>query len=70
MKKFLLPLLFLVNTWLVAQNATLRGNVYDEETGNPIAYAVISIANNPAQGAITDPSGFFSIACCKLYYRH
>jgi hypothetical protein len=57
----LLPLLLLGN-WLLAQNVTLRGNVYDEETGNPIGFASVSIQNNPGQGAITDANGFFSIA--------
>nr|HPH21697.1 carboxypeptidase-like regulatory domain-containing protein [Haliscomenobacter sp.] len=54
--------LLLLSSFLLAQNATLRGNVYDEETGNPIGFASISLANNPSQGAISDANGFFSIA--------
>ncbi|AEE48105.1 TonB-dependent receptor [Haliscomenobacter hydrossis] len=54
--------LLLLSSFLLAQNATLRGNVYDEETGNPIGFASISLVNNPGQGAITDVNGFFSIA--------
>jgi hypothetical protein len=62
MKNLVLPLFLLFNTWLPAQNATLRGNVYHEETGDPIAYALVSLNNTAGQNAVTDANGFFSLS--------
>lgn len=42
------------------QNAALRGNVYDKETAQPIAFATVKI-EGAALGAGTDASGFFNV---------
>ncbi|HAY70876.1 MAG TPA: hypothetical protein DCX89_03215, partial [Saprospirales bacterium] len=45
---------------IFAQTGTIRGNVYDKGTGNPIAYANIYLENTNF-GVTTDDDGFFSI---------
>lgn len=43
-----------------AQNATIRGFVYNEETGDPITSALITF-NNLKQGAYSDERGLYSV---------
>lgn len=52
-------LVILSYTQLEAQ-AVLRGNVYDQETGEPIAFGTIRLANTNF-GTNTDLNGFFSL---------
>ncbi|MEM0995046.1 MAG: carboxypeptidase-like regulatory domain-containing protein [Bacteroidota bacterium] len=59
--KSLFTFLFLsINLFLIAQNGTIRGNVYDKETGDPIIYANVILAGTNL-GGNTDLDGFFSI---------
>ncbi|PHN07715.1 TonB-dependent receptor [Flavilitoribacter nigricans DSM 23189 = NBRC 102662] len=51
-------LLFAGSVW--AQTGTIRGNVYDQETGAPILFANIRLADTPL-GTNTDDNGFFSL---------
>lgn len=44
-----------------AQNAIVRGNVFDKATGEPIAFATVQVQNTNL-GAIADNNGFFTIA--------
>ncbi len=46
---------------IIAQNAIVRGNVYDQETGEPIIYGNVRLKGTNL-GSITDVNGFFSIA--------
>ena len=46
---------------LTAQTATIRGNVLDEETGEPIIYGTV-ILDGTTIGTNTDLDGFFTIA--------
>jgi len=45
----------------MAQVGTIRGNLYNKSTGDPIPYANVQLENT-AFGAVTDLDGFFSIA--------
>ncbi len=56
-------LLFLLSiTSIQAQNTgTIRGNVFDEETGEPIIFGNVRIANSDL-GVTTDLDGFFTFA--------
>ena len=45
----------------MAQNATFRGFVFDKETGEPLALAIVTFTTIN-QGAYTDASGLFNIA--------
>jgi hypothetical protein len=56
---FLVLFLLMVNL-IFAQSGTIRGNVYDKGTGNPIAYANIYLENTNF-GVTTDDDGFFSM---------
>lgn len=60
---FILILLFIVifSTISTAQGGTVRGNVFDRETGEPIAYATVQIQTTNL-GAVTNVNGFFTIA--------
>ena len=49
---------FAVNLW--AQTGTIRGNVYDEETGEPVLFANVRLADTQL-GTNTDDNGFFSL---------
>lgn len=67
MKKITLLLCFfsLLSTQLLfAQNATLRGFVYDKATGEPVSYANI-ILKGSDYGASADKAGYFQIAGIK-----
>ncbi|MEL6926360.1 MAG: carboxypeptidase-like regulatory domain-containing protein, partial [Bacteroidota bacterium] len=46
---------------LAAQTGTLRGNIYDETTGDPIIYGNI-LLEGTTLGSTTDVDGFFNIA--------
>lgn len=57
---FLLVFICLSST-IFAQNAIVRGNVFDRETGEPIIYGNVRLQGTKL-GGITDIDGFFSIA--------
>lgn len=57
---FCLVLLCLSHT-IIGQNAIVRGNVYDRETGEPIIYGNVRLQGTTL-GTTTDLNGFFSIA--------
>ncbi len=62
---FLLLLLLGLSLPLLAQKpnkSTLRGNVFDKETAQPIAFATIQVDGPEQRGTTTDINGFFSIA--------
>lgn len=54
----LLIALFPISLW--AQVGTIRGNVYDQETGEPVLFANIRLAET-SLGTNTDENGFFSL---------
>ena len=60
----LLFLLSILTTALSAQSAIIRGNVYDNDNGDPIAFGTIQLtgANGLNKGANTNIDGFFSFA--------
>ena len=62
MKKTILLLTLFFGTLLslYSQTGTLRGNVYDTETGEPILYCTIQLAGTTI-GTTTDFDGFFTI---------
>ena len=43
----------------VAQNGTIRGNIYDQNTGDPIIYGTV-VLNDGEFGTTTDLNGFFT----------
>ncbi len=45
-----------------ANRATLRGNVFEKESAQPLAFATVQIEGPEQRGAATDINGFFSIA--------
>ncbi|MCB0634452.1 MAG: TonB-dependent receptor [Saprospiraceae bacterium] len=62
MKYSLLLFTFLLNSAgaLLAQTGTIRGNVYDQESGAPILFANIRLAGTDL-GTNSDENGFFSL---------
>ncbi len=46
---------------LHAQNGTVRGNVYEKQTGNPLINCNVALSGTP-NGATTDLNGFFTIS--------
>ncbi len=44
----------------IAQNGTIRGNVYDKDSGEPVIYCNVLISGT-GKGATTDLDGFFTI---------
>ena len=46
---------------LLAQEGTIRGNLFDKETGEPIIFANV-ILENTTYGVTTDIDGFFNLA--------
>lgn len=44
-----------------SQKGTVRGNVYDKETAQPVAFATV-VVEGASAGATTDVNGFFTIA--------
>ncbi len=62
MKKLLFLLsILLFSTSIFAQNGTIRGFVYDKESGEPIIFCNVSLKGT-TMGAPTDVNGYFSIA--------
>ncbi len=61
MKKFLLLSAFLCYfTSIFAQKTTIRGNVYDSKTGEPVSFATVFLQNTKS-GTSTDIDGFFNL---------
>ncbi|MCB0586026.1 MAG: carboxypeptidase-like regulatory domain-containing protein [Phaeodactylibacter sp.] len=56
----LLLFAFILNTALAQSGGTIRGNVYDEDTGEPIIYGNV-LLEGTNYGTNTDFDGFFSI---------
>ncbi len=56
----LFALLFLLPLGLSAQNGTIRGNLYDTESGEPIAFGTVRIQGTD-RGTNTDIEGFFTL---------
>lgn len=50
-----------LTAFVYAQDGIVRGNVFDKETGNPIAYGSVFI-DDGSLGAMTDEEGFYSIS--------
>ncbi|MEM1324361.1 MAG: TonB-dependent receptor [Bacteroidota bacterium] len=62
MKSLLFTLVtFLVGTTLLAQTGTIRGNLYDQESGDPIIYANLLLSGTDL-GTNTDLDGFFTFS--------
>ena len=62
MQKFIFTLIVLIlSVSAFAQNGTIRGFVYDKESGEPIIFCNVSLKGTTL-GAPTDVNGFFSIA--------
>ena len=62
MQKFLFTIIVLILSFSAfAQNGTIRGFVYDKESGEPIIFCNVSLKGTTL-GAPTDVNGFFSIA--------
>ncbi len=60
-KRLLLSLSFLITLMSLSfAQGTIRGNVYDKESGEPIIYGTVVLAGTTV-GANTDIDGFFSI---------
>ena len=57
---FTLFLLFSLSSNLLAQTGSVRGNVYDKETGEPVAFCNLVLSGTTI-GANTDLEGFFTI---------
>jgi len=57
---FLFAILFIAYSNLFSQNGTLRGNVFDTETGEPIIYCNLQLQGTNL-GVTTDFDGFFSL---------
>ncbi|MEE1096740.1 MAG: carboxypeptidase-like regulatory domain-containing protein, partial [Bacteroidales bacterium] len=65
MKKYFVGVLFLLmSVSLYAQNASVRGFVYDKTTGEPVIFANVVIENTTI-GAATDVNGYFVISKLK-----
>lgn len=62
MKSFvLLAFALLLGSFIAAQNGIIRGNVYDQASGEPIIFGNLRLANTNF-GEITDVNGFFSLS--------
>jgi len=61
LKHYIGVLLFvLLGTLAHAQNAEIKGFVYNKKTGEGVSYATIVVADKPL-GAMTDENGFFTL---------
>ncbi len=61
-RKSLLTILFvLLSISTFAQNATIKGFVYDKETGEPMIYTVVALQGTKI-GVQTDLNGYFTLA--------
>ncbi|MEM7571600.1 MAG: TonB-dependent receptor [Bacteroidota bacterium] len=61
MRQLLFGLLLICSLGLAAQTSTIRGNVVDQETGEPISFGTVRLVENN-RGMNTDIDGFFSFA--------
>lgn len=61
LRYIVLILTTLLSFSLLAQKATIRGNVYDKETGEPIIYGNVVLGGTTI-GTNTDIDGFFTLA--------
>ncbi|RME96714.1 MAG: carboxypeptidase-like regulatory domain-containing protein, partial [Bacteroidetes bacterium] len=59
LKNFVLFGLLLLGANLLAQSGIIRGNVLDEETGEPIIYGTVQLKDTE-RGTNTDLEGFFT----------
>ena len=57
---FLLTSFILLTFTTLAQNGSLRGNIFDAETGEPIIYCNLQLRGT-STGTTTDFEGFFTI---------
>ena len=53
-----------INTLVVGQNGSIRGFVYEKETGEPIIFCNVMLSGT-SYGAATDVNGFFNITKVK-----
>jgi len=58
---YLSTLLLFLTHLLLAQTATIRGNVYDKQSGDPVPFATVALQGS-SLGTNTDDAGFFSIS--------
>ena len=71
LKKILLSsvLTILCTLSLLAQTATVRGNLFDKDTGEPIIYGNV-LLKGTTLGANSDLDGFFTIADILLEHTN
>ena len=62
--RYLLNILFLLSTQLIAINYTVSGHVYDKNNGNPLVGANVFI-DQTAIGAATNEDGFYELKNMK-----
>ncbi len=58
----------LLPTFLLGQNGTIRGNLYDKDTGEPIIYGNVRVQGTTV-GDISDLNGFFSMTVPAGNYK-
>lgn len=63
-KKSILFLLLINVSQLLGQSSTIRGYIYDADSGEPIVYATVAIENTEF-AVNTDANGFYSISDIK-----
>ncbi len=61
MKYIFTAIIVFIAVMCMAQNASIRGNVYDSETGEPIIFGNVLIQGT-TKGAVTDDNGFFVVS--------
>ncbi len=61
LRYFLLSLLLFTSSTLLAQSYSLKGNVVDAESGEPLIGATIQLSDDPSTGTVTDINGDFSM---------
>ena len=61
MKYYFCTFLFsILTSFIIAQDGTIRGFVYDKETGEPVIFTNV-VLEGTTQGAATDVNGYYSI---------
>ncbi len=60
-RKSFLALILLLPTYLMAQTGTIRGFVYDKQTGEPVIFTNV-VLKGTTTGAATDVNGYYSIS--------
>src|SRR5207244_3390541 len=63
-KFFVLFGLLFISTFALAQNATIRGFVYEKETGEPLIFTNVYLTGT-TYGVNTDVNGFYTISKIK-----